>query len=781
MSEYLTTESEISELSEFGDEYHDLIAKNGNLQNEIEILRKQMKDKEFESETTINILNFENENLKQTIKSYDELIDFYKSSQEDRVNNPNMARKSTSSNLIKTNLDLIQKISELESRNFNLEQNEHNLRREIFSLNSTINQLKFDLEKRSRDDGDSMGEEKIRETNLNDRKQSEGNSLIDVNDLQELLQEIDDLKKENAEISERALNMLAEKELVILELRSEFAELSKQEEDKAKDHNNKQNMNTPSESLKECSTCGKTRGSEVDLPELDLNIAMPSDKQLFIRYNQLEEEYCQLKKEIQEKENLWDHERDRLQKYTVGLENSHRSIMNDFESEISKLKNEIFNLELEKGSLEKELIKDKSSIETEIAEYSKIIKSLEDQREKSEHNSRSQINLLKTELHQLDLANTTMREQIFSLEKQINDLKNENIRKIESIQEKWKFDSNMKENENSKMKAKIETLEKEKESLKKECEQNRRVIDKTKNEYKDLMDQLRKLKENNEEEKRKWEEKTAQLEQTQETEKYFYKNQIAELKNSMGKSYNSNTNMSINVNLNNSGIENEENSSLLRNRIQILENEVQKLNSLIKLRENKNANVFRLNGEVEILKKEKSKLKAEMEQMKEMYEIQIKDLLMKVNLKTIDSSSGQRRSSIKPGNFNAKQLMENMDLEDKLERLKVENKFLSEQLELLKKELDNTKTVKENQIRKIKEDLEDAEKIVAGAKISMAQVIFEKDSEVMKYKRLCKKLKLRLTNATSHNEPNLKIDKNNYNSSSATPKKKNSFFQSLFK
>ena len=144
MSEYLTTESEVSELSEVGDEIHDLLIRNNNLVAELEIRNKEYKDKEFDMSNTITTITYENERLKQTIKSYDELLEFYKNNKEseDTSNSSNSSystknnfKRSTSSEMIKSNLDFIQKIGDLETKNFNLEQNEHNLKREIFTLN----------------------------------------------------------------------------------------------------------------------------------------------------------------------------------------------------------------------------------------------------------------------------------------------------------------------------------------------------------------------------------------------------------------------------------------------------------------------------------------------------------------------------------------------------------------------------------------------------------------------------------------------------------------------
>jgi hypothetical protein len=237
------------------------------------------------------------------------------------------------------------------------------------------------------------------------------------------------------------------------------------------------------------------------------------------------------------------------------------------------------------------------------------------------------------------------------------------------------------------------------------------------------------------------------------------------------------------LNLTNSSMFNdynsEENAALLQSRVQMLEAEVHKLNSLLKLKENKNANLFRLNGEKEILKKEKAQIKQEMDDMKKMYEIQIKDLLKKV-----ETPTSNRKSSFKPSNYDSKQLIITLELENTIEKLMRENKFYSEQIDILKKDIENSKIIKENQIKKMKEDIDDANTVAATAKVSLAQAIFEKDSEIVKYKNLCRKLKLRLNNYKSN--VNGGYDSNNTHATStttaaATPKRRESFFEKFFK
>ena len=117
-----------------------------------------------------------------------------------------------------------------------------------------------------------------------------------------------------------------------------------------------------------------------------------------------------------------------------------------------------------------------------------------------------------------------------------------------------------------------------------------------------------------------------------------------------------------------------------------------------------------------------------------------------------------------------------------------EYKFLNDQLENLKKEVDNVKILKDNHIHKLKEDIEEALRSAVHAKISLAQGTFEKDCEVLKYKNLCKKLKLKNSFKTNYKETTMisgnVVNGSNYQtntSDSTVPIKRASFFEKMFK
>ena len=100
---------------------------------------------------------------------------------------------------------------------------------------------------------------------------------------------------------------------------------------------------------------------------------------------------------------------------------------------------------------------------------------------------------------------------------------------------------------------------------------------------------------------------------------------------------------------------------MLQEKIEILQAEIQKLKSLIKLKENNSQNVFRLNGEIQKLKRENENLKGEINEIKEKSEIK---------LESTNSISFYKYDVNK--------------LEEKLKRFSMENKFLTDQIYITK-------------------------------------------------------------------------------------------------
>lgn len=93
-------------------------------------------------------------------------------------------------------------------------------------------------------------------------------------------------------------------------------------------------------------------------------------------------------------------------------------------------------------------------------------------------------------------------------------------------------------------------------------------------------------------------------------------------------------------------------------------------------------------------------------------------------------------------------LKENMllikNLEDEILILKQENKNLCEEIKLLQNDVLNMEHLKNEYIKKLTSDLEKTEEEAAKVKLSMYQLSFEKESEILNIKNYCKKLKISL-------------------------------------
>jgi len=92
------------------------------------------------------------------------------------------------------------------------------------------------------------------------------------------------------------------------------------------------------------------------------------------------------------------------------------------------------------------------------------------------------------------------------------------------------------------------------------------------------------------------------------------------------------------------------------------------------------------------------------------------------------------------------------DLNEKLMVFTQENINLKDEIKVLKIDLETLEQTKNEYIQKLKNDVEKAEDVAAKAKFSTGQINFEKDSEVLKYRNYCKKLKIFIKTLESNNQ-----------------------------
>jgi hypothetical protein len=689
MSHISITESDISE-NDFGEDYKDAIEKSITLAKELDDVKILLKDKEFELNTIIQSLTLENENLKKSIQSYSELVEYYKGS-ENRTHNLINENNNTESYYI---------IRQQESKLLITEQNEYNLKREIINLKSTISELKSEIEKNNNNNNNS----KIIE--------------FDENEVKELINEIEDLKRQNNQISERALNMLTEKELIVLQLKEEIEEL------KEIIRANEEEIHNLKEEL-------------YSLPIRNQNYITEKKESLKLK---MDNEASVLKKEFAQRMISWNEEKERLNNLIEELEQNLKNTQHEHEMEISKYRLDLMKYEYIENCNDDNEDKNKDNT---IDNYPSIISCLEQRLAENETYYRSQIKVLQNEMDELDRENKSYTKKIEDLSLEIEDLKNENLKRLNSVQEKYINDNDIKLTEIKYLRSKIDTIERERDVLKLAAENNRKFIEKSKEEYNELNETLRKLRESHIEEKKKIEDKIIVLErQNIEDPKNISLNKLCD----------------------------DDETIILRNKIANLENENNILNGKLNSFGKRSVNVFRLKGEIDSLKSENSKINIKMNEMKEQYELQINDLLQKLQVNNTDI----RPSTKKPENFNSKQLIEMIELEEVNNKYKAENKFLSDNIEILKSEIENIKTIKDSIIKKLKDECDELKDVAADAKIRLAQVEFEKEKEITKLKLISRKMKGRLNSIYTS------CTTDTGNTDLISPRKK-SFFNSLFK
>ena len=193
--------------------------------------------------------------------------------------------------------------------------------------------------------------------------------------------------------------------------------------------------------------------------------------------------------------------------------------------------------------------------------------------------------------------------------------------------------------------------------------------------------------------------------------------------------------------------------------------EINALNNKLKVKENKIANTIRLKTEIDSLKKEKLKYKSDMLELKKLYEDQINELISQLDEVTKKKDKETTHKFLENTNKEYVCHKENIDeLKETILKLNYEKRFYNDQVVILNKELENMERIKNEYIKKLKIDLEQTEEIAVRAKISVAQIVFEKDTELVKYKKYCKKLKTKLQgNITLNNGSVTTREQNNGN------------------
>jgi len=714
MNEYSTVDSDL----DLGRDVEELMLKIDKLSSENETLRKLMREKEHDSSQQIGELNMENEKLGGINKGLEELLNTY--------------QENFKIDYKEEKAELQEQIENLENNLFLTEQSESNLKRQIQNLNMENSNLKLEINKLT----------------INTKKEA---SLITSNQhgdnfenldqetknlIAELMNEIDDLKNEKNEISEKALNLLTEKELEVMEIKEQLEEIKNQSsietrklldqirELKYENENNIYSKDDDNQSI----------GSE-------------EARLLLERNNELQYEFEEFKRIAEEKEVSQIYKIENLQKEIEFMENSYKQSINDLESEINML-----HSREDKNSLENETRAnlDNQMLIGEIEHMQAHIRNLEEIREKNELRNKEQIAQLNTQVKGLDITCYELKTQKTLLENEHKDLESKSNKFAKEIQEKHKIEMSSKCKELSQSLEKLERLTKDYEALTKEYEVIKKNSEKKKAEVIDINEKLKKYKETNDIERKKLEEKYFILEKKHEGEKIAFLEQIKELNSTLNnlKSKNAKRESEISIQLNSLSkmlaVDDKEDMNLIedfKQDIIKLNDEIVGLNARISLYEKQKV-------DNEHMLKENHKLKADNKVLIDMYEVQIRQLQEKaIEISNQRQSSRRRtsRGSLKgDADLSGDQMTIVIEMQNTINRMNGEQKFFHQKIELLTKEIENLKTLRQNDMNYLKLELRAAEEQAINAKVSLATLAYEKDCEMVKYKRLCNKLKAKI-------------------------------------
>lgn len=827
MCEYIPTDTDVSELGDFQDDYNNLLQKYNSLSTENESLNKKLKDEIFERDNKIQSLIFENDKLKSSLDSANDLLGFFQSQDNSKYKKIN---------------------EQLSARNFELEQINHNLKRENFTLKSEKEEIKLEIDKikslRSKEkdsidmsnystfqisgkvldtkdfnsnsisnsnsqnyNSNSMPEkkkefkekflveEKLSENDLNleaendnNNNQNDSNDSIDSSygeykslNGPELRKYVRKTKKESKNFYKKALEMLTENELEMIKLRTENEQL--------KENNNpymsNSNINNSLLHLK----------SDEILKDSDF-----SEEEI----KKILEENKMMKYELSDKDSLLEHEKNIFNIKMQQMESSHRLAISEMENEIYKLKSDIENLELEKNIIEKDLDRDsyeKTNMAQDLEKFNQMIRNLEEQKDRNENNNKILIENLTKEKNYFEKMHIENSEIIMRLEKDVKMLKENEKKIINEGKETLKKEKYVIERETKEIRNNLIATNKEKDLLKKELEAIKINFKTIKSSNVEMTQEIKSLRDSNISENKKLVDKYENIIDENERKffdsRFSYEEKIKELMSVIDeagleyKENNTNNSNSKELDLSHTDLKSGRNSiklneiirsnttnnnqgknnnliqnfnidnlnreiELLRSKNFKLDVEINNLNSKLKIKENKIANTIRLKNEIETLKKEKLKYKSDIFELKQLYEEQINELLQKLeNNKNINNynSNNNNESEGNSNNNNESQANNNKiskeefdELKNDLLKVKYEKKFILEKNEILTRELENMEKLKNEYIKKLKEDLELAENLTAQAKLNVGQIVFEKDTEIVKYKKICKKWKTKYQN-----------------------------------
>lgn len=679
-----------------------------------ESLEKSLKKLSHEMQQLIQEKNAKLESQALTINNLEQLCNSLKSLKESSDQD---SRKILEARIIA-----------LENSILSFEQNEMNLKRQIQTQQMEIGDLKLNIQKMDFSNINNSKPTAVSEQKL----QMNGFDEETTELLHGLLAEIEELKKDKNDLQEKALERLTEKEIEIMDLRQEMDQMIKDYREEI------------SELINKISELSSTPAEEGD-----------GEEKLFSQNNSFnnddessQHKISQLKYELELKTEELSQEKQRQNFALSTLEARLNLKIAELTNEISSLKLDIENSELDKLSIQKNLetnMKTNDSIYSTIDEYQNKLRLTEEQKEKIESNLKDQIHQIKREAEKYEELSKSYKDELDKIKENMKSVLTEKKQAGEDITKMFNETLANKENIIKSHNDKAILLNKEIKSLKSDLERIGVSNEKMKKSYNESIENMRIMKDEHIKEMKQMEDKLQKLEEHFDEERSSYlllennnstntssripTNNLKKYKqeNTLDEVMNSKENCDMTFNYEQENISLKTQISQLK---QTIKEQMLTLTESIK--------------EFEHSKLVNEKLKEDIKEIKQLYESQIKSLQMN------SSKSFAQRTSMKVSlrseetDLTMKQVHTLSEMFKEISQLKAENKYLTDSIEVLKKDKDRFQTLRQNDILFYQEQLQLAEQSLISTKVAYASFAFQSDEELNKLRSLNKKYKDRL-------------------------------------
>lgn len=480
-------------------------------------------------------------------------------------------------------------------------------------------------------------------------------------------------------------------------------------------------------------------------------------------YKELETKHRELESEYEQKTKFWEFEMERFQNQFRDSEFSLKNKIEDMSRMNEMLRKEINDFENQQIRAIQNNEQTDNFLLLEIDNLKSINDELIEQKEKIECNFQERILNLNKEIKEVEEAKNNLLIEKDRLQKDFTLLQSSCAKKEKEIQERNKIEINYKENAIKDLQAKIESIGKESEIYKKDLLLTKNNYEKINISYENLKKNYEKIIQANKNEIERLKDEKDKIKNIKEFEISQLKKQVNDLKekliekenfiaaNLSNISNNSESESNINnrpVSLSDVLNDNESDKQIekLKAEISLKEEIINELNSKVEEFKKKISEKEKLGNELENAKAEISQQKINLKSQKEIYEKQIAQLQQKnIDINADLLSHKRRTTSIKTdATFNSKQLAIFAEMDSNIRKLNGENKYLKDQLDITQSELEKIKNIRETDVNYFKQELLSAEKAAIEAKIAVATLAFDKDCEIVKYKNMYKKLRIKL-------------------------------------